>query len=324
MKINRYIKTTTIIVLALSTLFTSCKDKDDDNNNTVNNGQNEENNNNGTNTEGINFQNERLLTFLLQSTDVDKNGDKVITHSEANEITSLNLNSQGLGDLSDLKSFKSLEKLDCSYNNLSTLNLSPLYFLQELNCDGNNLSELDLSDNDRLKVLSCEKNKLDTLNVMSNNKLNTIYCGNQKTEGNLKLVIDNKQYTNWTSNSSNEKNGSVDIVMNLFEDGNIRYLINNENIEIGETATLLLPMSTTTLNIKKNGSNLSFDDKSVWEQTKWESTDESIVEVRTAITPNNTFFSTFIIKGTPGRTKIIGTDGLGNSVYFFVKVISNN
>lgn len=318
MKINSFINSTMIVALALSTFFTSCKDKDDDDNTVNNNGQNEKK------AEGINIQNERLLYALLNSTDVDRNGDGVITRDEAEETTTLDLSGQNLGDLNGLDYFKNLEKLDCSYNNLSTLDLSPLYFLQELNCDGNNLSKLDLSDSDRLKVLSCEKNKLDTLNVMSNNKLNTIFCGNQETEGNLKLVIDNKQYDNWTSNSSNEKNGSVDIVMNLFEDGNIRYFINDENIEIGETATLTLPRSTPTLNIKKNGSNLSFNDKSVWEQTKWGSSDESIVEVRTVITQNNTFFCTFIIKGTPGRTKITGTDGLGNSVYFYVKVVSNN
>lgn len=315
MKINSFINSTMIVALALSTFFTSCKDKDDDDNTVNNNGQNEKK------AEGINIQNERLLYALVNSTDVDRNGDGVITRDEAEETTTLDLSGQNLGDLNGLDYFKNLEKLDCSNNNLNTLDVSSLFFLQELNCDGNNLVSLDLSENDRLKSLSCTKNKLDTLNLMTNDKLSTIVCGNQQTGNNLKLVIDNKQYTTWESNLSNEKNGSVDIVMNLFEDGNLRYYINNESIEIGEVAMIDLPISTSNMVIKKNGSNLTFKEKSVWEQLKWESSNDEIVTIHTATTSTHTLQITLEFHNTVGRAKITGTDGLGNTIFFQISVI---
>lgn len=315
MKINSFINSTMIVALALSTFFTSCKDKDDDDNTVNNNGQNEKK------AEGINIQNERLLYALVNSTDVDRNGDGVITRDEAEETTTLDLSGQNLGDLNGLDYFKNLEKLDCSNNNLNTLDVSSLFFLQELNCDGNNLVSLDLSENDRLKSLSCTKNKLDTLNLMTNDKLSTIVCGNQQTGNNLKLVIDNKQYTTWESNLSNEKNGSVDIVMNLFEDGNLRYYINNESIEIGEVAMIDLPISTSNMVIKKNGSNLTFKENSVWEQLKWESSNDEIVTIHTATTSTHTLQITLEFHNTVGRAKITGTDGLGNTIFFQISVI---
>lgn len=315
MKINSFINSTMIVALALSTFFTSCKDKDDDDNTVNNNGQNEKK------AEGINIQNERLLYALVNSTDVDRNGDGVITRDEAEETTTLDLSGQNLGDLNGLDYFKNLEKLDCSNNNLNTLDVSSLFFLQELNCDGNNLVSLDLSENDRLKSLSCTKNKLDTLNLMTNDRLSTIVCGNQQTGNNLKLVIDNKQYTTWESNLSNEKNGSVDIVMNLFEDGNLRYYINNESIEIGEVAMIDLPISTSNMVIKKNGSNLTFKEKSVWEQLKWESSNDEIVTIHTATTSTHTLQITLEFHNTVGRAKITGTDGLGNTIFFQISVI---
>ncbi len=315
MKINSFINSTMIVALALSTFFTSCKDKDDDDNTVNNNGQNEKK------AEGINIQNERLLYALVNSTDVDRNGDGVITRDEAEETTTLDLSGQNLGDLNGLDYFKNLEKLDCSNNNLNTLDVSSLFFLQELNCDGNNLVSLDLSENDRLKSLSCTKNKLDTLNLMTNDKLSTIVCGNQQTGNNLKLVIDNKQYTTWESNLSNEKNGSVDIVMNLFEDGNLRYYINNESIEIGEVAMIDLPISTSNMAIKKNGSNLTFKENSVWEQLKWESSNDEIVTIHTTTTSTHTLQITLEFHNTVGRAKITGTDGLGNTIFFQISVI---
>ncbi|CAI2199760.1 12642_t:CDS:2, partial [Funneliformis geosporum] len=114
------------------------------------------------------------------------------SRKDVNELSVENKNLEGSLDLSD---FKNLEKLDCSHNQLTNLNLSQNSQLEEiyvdkfpknetseyLGCEGKkrneieklNISEkglegnLDLNDFVNLKELNCSKNNLTSLNINS-------------------------------------------------------------------------------------------------------------------------------------------------------------
>ncbi|MGZ0015944.1 T9SS type A sorting domain-containing protein [Yeosuana sp. AK3] len=111
-------------------------------------------------------------------------------------ITILNVSSKSISDLTGIESFTSLENLNCSSNQLSSLDLSnneqigfldcsenlltslnlglapDLYYLI---CSKNLLTSLDVSNYANLDVLSCEDNKLTSLNVNITG-LQLLYC----------------------------------------------------------------------------------------------------------------------------------------------------
>jgi Leucine-rich repeat (LRR) protein len=79
------------------------------------------------------------------------------------EIKKLDIRKQNLEGSLDLSDFSSLEKLYCSNNQLTNLNLSNCLELTILNCAGNpSLTNLDLDNCRKLKYLICNKNHLKT------------------------------------------------------------------------------------------------------------------------------------------------------------------
>lgn len=58
-----------------------------------------------------------------------------------------------IASLKGIEYFTRLQALDCSFNELTTLDVSKLPSLVYLNCAGNNISSLNLSNNPALKVL---------------------------------------------------------------------------------------------------------------------------------------------------------------------------
>ena len=73
---------------------------------------------------------------------------------------------------------RELIELDCSLNNLSSINLINSPELIHLYCNGNQFGSLDVSHNTKLQFLGCGSNGISTLNLTSNPELRDIYCGN--------------------------------------------------------------------------------------------------------------------------------------------------
>ena len=89
-----------------------------------------------------------------------------------NELTSL-----------DVHENTALTYLDCTKNKLTSLDVSNNTALDELYCYQNQLTSLDVRQNTALKMLSCNKNKLTSLDVSNNTALDELYCAqNQLTE----------------------------------------------------------------------------------------------------------------------------------------------
>ena len=129
-----------------------------------------------------------------------------------------------LSDLSGIEYFTGLTYLDCSYNQLteldvtnnteltyldcedqsiSSLDVSQNTKLNQLWCGGNDLADLNITNNTALTTLYCDRNRLAELDITNNTALKELYCGNQTSDGSatqdLALTLTAAQKTTWES-----------------------------------------------------------------------------------------------------------------------------
>ena len=96
--------------------------------------------------------------------------------------TTLMLNNAGMTTLAGIGHFASLEVLECTNNQLTSLNLSGLPNLLKLSCGSNPLTSLNLSGLTSLTNLVCYNNKLTSLNLDGTTGLEFLDCSeNQLT-----------------------------------------------------------------------------------------------------------------------------------------------
>jgi Leucine-rich repeat (LRR) protein len=89
---------------------------------------------------------------------------------------SLNISSSTISDLTGIEDFEDLKYLNCTNNNLSTINLTKNDSLRELNCVNNKISSLNLEKNLKLNNLLISDNKLSSLNLTKNDSIRSIYA----------------------------------------------------------------------------------------------------------------------------------------------------
>ena len=110
----------------------------------------------------------------------------------------------------DVSSNTALETLRCYYNNLSNLDVSANTALMLLWCSNNNLSSIDVSANTALTYLNCSSNNLSNLDVSANTALSTLYC-----HFNNLSSLDVSANTALTKLSCNDNNlSSLDVSVN--------------------------------------------------------------------------------------------------------------
>lgn len=119
-----------------------------------------------------NFE-QALIDF---GTDTDNVVNGQISIQDALATTFLSIGNAGINDLTGIEAFINLTELNCSSNNLSTLDVSQNTALEYLDCDLNNLSTLDVSQNTALIELICEANNLTTLDSSKNMALEYLDC----------------------------------------------------------------------------------------------------------------------------------------------------
>ncbi|RIA83273.1 hypothetical protein C1645_861119 [Glomus cerebriforme] len=98
------------------------------------------------------------------------------------EIKQLNISKKDLEEKLDLSDFIELQKLNCSHNCLTNLNISQCKKLKDLRCDFNKLTRLDIENLKELEKIDCNDNcitdfdhsslnpdKLTYLNITDNN-----------------------------------------------------------------------------------------------------------------------------------------------------------
>ncbi|MBR6015943.1 MAG: hypothetical protein IK067_02280, partial [Prevotella sp.] len=91
-------------------------------------------------------------------------GDE-ITAEKIAKTTFLSVSNESIADLTGIEHFTALTSLGCSYNQLTSLDVSKNIALTSLACNKNQLTSLDVSKNTALTMLYCEYNQLATLDL---------------------------------------------------------------------------------------------------------------------------------------------------------------
>ena len=131
-----------------------------------------------------NFPDPNFRAYVKEKLDTDNNN--CLSESERNAVTKIDVddgyNGQKLTSLKGIEFFPNLERLYCSENQLSSLDVSKNTALEGLICFNNQLSSLGVSQNAALQELYCYKNQLTELDVSGNPVLWYLDCGtNQLT-----------------------------------------------------------------------------------------------------------------------------------------------
>jgi len=135
----------------------------------------------------VNIPDANFKAYLIGNTAINTNGDSEIQVSEAATYTgSIDCIGLNISDLTGIEAFVNLTSLNCSYNLLSSLDLSNNTALTYLNCMLNQLTGLNVSSSPNLSALLCNNNLLTSLNINNNPALNSLYCyGNQLSSLNI-------------------------------------------------------------------------------------------------------------------------------------------
>lgn len=110
----------------------------------------------------------------------DYNHDGKISLDEAELVTEIDLAYEGVRSLSGIEYFPNLKILDCSNNNISSLDVSKNTYLKTLECWSNNISVLDLSQNTSLVELTCHGNPIKSLDLRNCKSLRNVLCGTDR------------------------------------------------------------------------------------------------------------------------------------------------
>ena len=131
----------------------------------------------------INFE-KKLIALGIDSGVED---GKVLTQNIA-AITSLNVSSSSIQNLTGIEDFVALTNLNCRANLLTKLNLSSNTALTYINCSSNQLTNLDVSNNTALTNLYCDNNRLNSLDTSYNPALTEFYCSSNYQLTNLNVT----------------------------------------------------------------------------------------------------------------------------------------
>jgi len=156
-----------LILLCLPLLFATCK-KEEDNTPINNTG----NNSTQTYVPDDNFE------AYLEANNMGNGipNDDYVTTANINTVLSLMVINKNISDLTGIADFTALLYLDCTSNQLTTLDVSQNTALTTLYCDNNQLTTLDVSNNTALTSLECQSNQFTSLDVRNGNNTNFINC----------------------------------------------------------------------------------------------------------------------------------------------------
>jgi len=138
-----------------------------------------------TPTQPVSIPDTAFLHALIDE-GVDTNGDSLISLTEAEAVTMLNVSEKGISDMTGIEAFVNLETLICLINQLTSIDISNNTALKYLDCFANSLTSLNVSNNTALTHLDCSRNELARLDVSNCTQLESLNCeGNQLTSLNI-------------------------------------------------------------------------------------------------------------------------------------------
>lgn len=162
--------------------------------------------------QNVNIPDANFKAYLIGNTSINTNADTEIQVSEASAFTGgINCSNMSISDLTGIEAFINLTYLECSGNQLTSLDVTGNILLTQLYCGNNLLTDLDVSQNTTLLVLSCNTNQLTDLETGNNPALQLLQANhNQLT------ALDVSQNTALTFlNCQNNQLTNLDIGNNM-------------------------------------------------------------------------------------------------------------
>ncbi|ULC59707.1 T9SS type B sorting domain-containing protein [Flaviramulus sp. BrNp1-15] len=104
--------------------------------------------------------------------------DDLVTTTNINSVTDLDVSGKNISDLTGIEDFTSLSILNCSDNQLSGLNISQNTGLTELYVFNNQITNIDVTLLNDLKIFWCYNNLLSILDISQNTDLISLVCNN--------------------------------------------------------------------------------------------------------------------------------------------------
>ncbi len=203
--------------------------------------------------QNVNIPDANFKAYLIGNSAINTNGDNEIQISEANSFTGmLDCYKRQIKDLKGIESFTKIKQLNCSENELVSLNVSMNTALTTLQCNDNQLQTLSLNANVLLYYVDCTRNLLTSIDVTKNTILTNLICHN-----NLLVNIDVSKNTALTfldcyNNQFNNLDLSKNInLVSLYCGGNpLKTLDVTKNVKLKDIGCN--DNQLTTLDISKN------------------------------------------------------------------------
>lgn len=206
----------------------------------------------------------------LISEGYDTVADGLVATTAISGITYLNISSLGIQDLTGIQDFTALQSLNCSYNALTTLDISSLTNLTSLSCTNNQLSgTLDLTAAIGLYSLDCGFNSLTAINVSGLTSLEFMdirYNGLTSLDVSGLTSLDylysgNNQLTDL--NITNTTLESLDIYSNAFQTLDLTALSDTANMSCFQNNSLTC-IKVNDVAVAENNSNWIKDQDSLY------------------------------------------------------------
>jgi Leucine-rich repeat (LRR) protein len=104
--------------------------------------------------------------------------DNKYPEKQRDKIYEIYISSQDLKGHLKLENFSNLEKLDCSHNKFTEIEINNCLGLKKINCSNNQLIKLNIQKCLDLKFLCCSNNLLTNLDLSKNTKLEQLNISN--------------------------------------------------------------------------------------------------------------------------------------------------
>ena len=136
---------------------------------------------NAAQAQNVTIPDANFKAYLVGNSAINTNGDTEIQISEASAFNgAIDCNTQSIASLSGVEAFTNLNILECSFNPITSLDVSQNLALTRLNCGDMQLTSLDVSQNQFLYELYCGHNQLSSLDVSQNPDLVNIGCAHNQ------------------------------------------------------------------------------------------------------------------------------------------------
>ncbi|TNE81467.1 MAG: T9SS type A sorting domain-containing protein [Bacteroidetes bacterium] len=127
--------------------------------------------------QNVNIPDANFKAYLVGNPVINTNMDTEIQVSEASAYNgTISCPNQSIADLTGIEAFVSLNILICSYNDLTSLNLTQNTALTQVHLVSNDLTTLDVSQCTALNILNFQGNAISTIDLSACTNLVELHC----------------------------------------------------------------------------------------------------------------------------------------------------